>query len=207
MPIPFARLRRRLAWGCAVLALVGTFLWLSAMAQESAKNWRINLLRLKGPSSEIMPLERDKEALKIRLDSASRIFQIALTVTAALWALVVAKKGDFGLNRNHKPELVMFFSANWLLVLSLLAYPALQLDVAVAMSYSPSEQEKFAATTRKEIDPFLWDSDVWRYSGVATDTLIAATLVVACTMLSTRLLAETEPVVDEKAQPETTGEP
>lgn len=188
MIIPVTRARRLLAGACVVLAVLGTVVAGVSMYQKSAISWRTNYVK-QNTSPEIKLTPADQEALKMRLDSAARVFQTGLAVTAALWALVIAKKGDFGLNRNHKPEILMFFAANWLLLLSLLAYPTLQLDVAAALSYSPSPAELDKAGSNS-VNNFLWDDGVWRYSDIAFTTLFVATLVVACTILSTRLLAE-----------------
>ncbi|MDY3563478.1 hypothetical protein R5W23_005089 [Gemmata sp. JC673] len=187
--MPEANVRRRweLACVCWLLVVSSTGTVVYVAAQQSAKAWRINRIKQHGPLPSLS--ENEKKALELREGSAAHVFQIGLAVTAVLWGLALAKKGDLGLSRKNKPELAMFWAANWLLVLSLLAFPVLQLDVAVALSYTPTTAE-LNARPMIEAKEFLWDEGVWKYASIGLYTLIAAAFVTGCTVLSARLLAD-----------------
>jgi hypothetical protein len=63
-----------------------------------------------------------KEGITIKLGISSNLFQLAVIVTGALWALVIAKEDEAGIVLANRPEVVMFVCASALLLTSLLAY-------------------------------------------------------------------------------------
>ena len=88
MVISVTKGRCLLAWASVALAVLGTVAAGCSMYQQSAVGWRTNHVKQNGPEIGLTPAHQ--EALKMRLDSASRVFQTGLAVTAALWALVTA---------------------------------------------------------------------------------------------------------------------
>lgn len=62
------------------------------------------------------------KSIDVRLTLAQTLFQVALLMIGALWGLLIAKKDEIQVVFAEKAEVVMFFSASIVLLLSVCSY-------------------------------------------------------------------------------------
>ena len=73
----------------------------------------------------IPPLLMDEvttKSIDARLVLAQSLFQVALLMVGALWGIVIAKAGEIQIVFKERFEAVMFFSASFVLLLSIFCY-------------------------------------------------------------------------------------
>ena len=59
-----------------------------------------------------------KAGIQLKVEQSRSEFQLALLVMGGLWALMIAKKDEASIVLSDSPELILFFSANLLLLMS-----------------------------------------------------------------------------------------
>lgn len=112
--MPLAVSRPKLRWFLALLSIAVVVVTL-ALTMRSIKTTNVD-----AGLADIKYNELISESIKGRVEFSRSLFQIGLLVTAALWALVIAKPDEIGIVFADRQEMLMFLCASLLLVGSLI---------------------------------------------------------------------------------------
>ncbi len=96
----------------AILAIVSVFLVIGILGYTAFTWEAVNIVKDREFNELI------EAGIQLKVEQSRSEFQLALLVMGALWTLILAKKNEAKLVLSDTPELLMFCSANLLLLLS-----------------------------------------------------------------------------------------
>jgi hypothetical protein len=171
----YPKLRWFLAYFCLALVIVTLALTLRSIRTTSVASGL----------ADIKFNELTSESIKGRVDFSRSLFEIALLVTGALWALVIAKRDEISIVFADRQEVIMFLCASALLIASLVDHSLYLNYVSRVFFYGGRLYDKENPTM-----PDVFDANINNFYNYQIAHLSLGAIIAILTLFSAHNLKE-----------------